>query len=502
MDLETLLQIAFRRKGLVLGVAVITALLVFMLGRLLLSYEVRGSVLIKPLGFQRPLAGASRQALAAEVIQPEIGFVHAPQMSLLAAYGDNFIDILTSRSLIGRVVTQLELDREYSQNGLPDWLETLKQPVQFLLHGKLPTRERNPFEQAIESIEREISAEFIYQTSIIQLFVKDEAASQAVRIANTLMDEFVAYSKELNSKQARTTAKFIKERLTSTYTELKRQRQLLATVKETYGVPIFAKFAEELARLTKNLDTLEIEYEKNSDKKKVLEDKVAWIEKELHQYPEYKVSSSTTTLNSTLIDLKKKLFDLRVNLQTVLFDYAPTSPQVTSLKAQIGLLEEAIAAEVERLLTSEISQANPIHQKLMIDKVTAEPELAASAILDEQLFEQIQDHRERLTRLTEGSVQAVPVESTISALETQGVEFQNYLDMIELIEVKGLSEVQILDRPITPRYPVIRGAPLAIYVFTGFCTGLIVAVVGVVWQEQRYATSTRNAEENIQPISS
>ena len=496
MDLETLLQIAFRRKWLVLGVAVITALLVFVLGRSLLSYEVRGSLLVKPLGFQQPSAGASRQALAAEVIQPEIGFVHAPQMSLLAAYGDNFIDILTSRSLISRVVTRLELDKEYSRNGLPGWFETLKQPVQFLLHGTLPTRERSPFEKAIESIEREISAEFIYKTSIIQLFVKDGTASQAVEIANTLMEEFVAYSKELNGQQAKRTAEFIEERLTSTYTELKRQRQLLATVKETYGIPIFAKFAEELVRLSKNLDTLEIEYEKNSDKKKVMDDKVAWIEKELHQYPEYKVSSATTTLNSALIDLKKKLFDLRINLQTMLFDYAVTSPQVTSLKSQIGLLEEAVASEVERLLTSEISQANPIHQKLMVDKVTAESDLAASVILDKQLFEQIQEHRERLTRLAEGAVQAVPIESTISVLEAQGAEFQNYIDMIELIEVKGLSEVQILDRPITPRYPVIRGAPLAIYVFTGFCTGLIMAVVGVVWQEQRYATSSRNAEED------
>lgn len=502
MDLETLLQIAFRRKGLILAVAAITALLVFGLGRFLLSYEVRGSLLIKPLGFQRPSAGASRQALAAEVIQPEIGIVHAPQMSLLAAYGDNFIDILTSRSLIRRVVTRLELDKEYSQNGLPGWLERLKQPVQFLLHGQLPTRERNPVEQAIEATEREISAEFIYQTSIIQLFVKDETAAQAVKVANTLMDEFVAYSKDLNSQQAKRTAKFIEEQLASTYTELKKQRQLLAAVKETYGVPIFAKFADELTRLTKNLDTLEIEYEKNSDKKKGLEDKVAWIEKELHKYPEYKVSSATTTLNNTLIDMKKKLFDLRVNLQTLLVDYAPTSPQVTSLKAQIGLLEEAIASEVERLLTSETSQANPIHQKLMTDKITAEPELAASAILDDQLAGRIQEYRERLTRLAEGAVQAVPIESTISALEAQGVEFQNYLDMIELIEVKGLSEVQVLDRPITPRYPVIRGAPLAVYVFTGFCTGLIMAVVGVVWQEQRYATSTKNAEEDVQPISS
>lgn len=501
MDLEKLLQIAFRRKGLILAVAATTALLVFLLGRFLLRYEAQGTLLVKPFGFETPVSGAPRPSLAAEIIQPAVGLADAPRMALLDGYGNNFTKILTSRTLIHEVVTRLELDKTYSQNGTSGWLERLKQPVRFLLHGQLPTRERSPVEQAIEATEREISAEFIYRTSIIQLFVKDETASRAVKIANTLMDEFVAYSKDLNSQQAKRTAKFIEEQLASTYTELKKQRQLLAAVKETYGVPIFAKFADELTRLTKNLDTLEIEYEKNSDKKKGLEDKIAWIEKELHKHPEYKVSSATTTLNSTLTDLKKKLFDLRVNLQTVLVDYAPSSPQVTSLKAQIGLLEEAIASEVERLLTSETSQANPIHQKLMADKITAEPELAASAILDKQLSGRIQEYRERLTRLAEGAVQAVPTESTISALEAQGVEFQNYLDMIKLIEAKGLSEVQVLDRPVTPRYPAIRGAPLAVYVFTGFCTGLIMAVVGVVWQEQRYATSARNAEEDVQSIS-
>ena len=501
MDLEKLLQIAFRRKGLILGVAATTALLVFLLGKFFLSYEAQGSVLVKPIGFQSPTAGASRQALAAEAIQPAIGIVHAPQMSLLKEYGDNYTKILTSRALIGQVVTRLELDKTHSQNGSSGWLDTLKQPVRFLIHGQLPTREISPLERTIDTIARGTSAEFIYKTSIIQLLVKAETASQAVKVANTLLDEFVAYSKDLNTQQATKTARFLEEQLTSTYAELKRQRQLLAAIKETYEVPVFTKFTEELTRLSKNLDTLEIEYEKNSDKRTVLEDKIAWIEKEIHKYPEYKMASATTTLNSTLTDLKKKLFDLRVKLQTARIDYAPSSPQVISLKDQIGLMEEAIASEVERLLTSEISQVNPIHQKLMTDKITAEPELAAAAILDDQLSGRTQEYRERLTRLAEASDQASSIESAISTLKNQGVELQSYLDMIKLIEVKGLSEVHILDRPVIPRYPKIRGAPLAVYVFTGFFAGLIMAVVGVVWQDQWPTTSSRNAEEDAQSIS-
>lgn len=477
MDLSSILKIVIKKKKVIVVIASTTALMVFLIGLFLVKYEVSATILIKPLGIESER----------NIKKAPIGMVFSPYLEIINKYGNTYVNILKSRKLIEKVVAHLELDKAYSiqRSHFAHFIDMVKQPLRFIKYGRLPAVKQSPLEKAIKKTIKQVEAVFIVKSSIIRLTVKNDDAHRAAAIANTLFDIFVEYSRSNKIQSAETTKAFLRQQLEITRARLKKQRERLKELKKKYGIYVFSDFQMEENKLSTKLEASEEQYEQNNFQIQILKDYLERIKKEIKKYPGYKIASYKIELNKTLLNLKNTLFNLKTQLYEMLIDYTPNSPQVKGLKDQIALTENAINSEIELILSSKVVSVNPAYQDMVNQKIHIEVDLSGLPYLNKQIWKRIELYRERLIKIEEIKTKISEINLTISSLKVhQESEFLNAFNMADVLKNRGFDEIEILDKAVVPRYPVLRGIPLSIYVFIGFFSGLILGAGLTVLIEQ------------------
>jgi Mrp family chromosome partitioning ATPase len=480
MELSRFLQIVLNFKRHIIGFALALSVIVFLAGSLFMKYAVETNVLIKPIGFQSQLHYSKSLT----------GLVSSPELTIMENYGNSYVQILTNRQLISEVVTRLELDKAYFSNQtlFTRLIDNLKQPLRFIKYGKLPATPKNPLEMAIGRVTKNIKARLHIKSSIIRLTVKDKDAHRAAAIANTLVESFLNYTKENNKRAAKTAMKFIKQHLVETRAELESNKNKLKKLKIEHGFFVFSDFSKEMEKIVKKLEDMEKTYDNNNFELEIVKDTLAKNKKEMSKYPEYKKSLYTLNSNPALRNLKSNLFGLKMELQKLLIDYSPQHLQVKNLKDRIAMTEKAISSEVERPLTREDYMINPIYKNLLLNQFSLEIKMKTLPFLNKLILERTKKYRHRLTELEAISKKISDVNDIISNLAELESQLLKDLYSARAIEARGLEEVQILDRAVAPRYPVIRELPLFYYVIMCFISGMILSSFLIILKTQLKGT--------------
>lgn len=194
--------------------------------------------------------------------------------------GIHIYKYLESRNLIKKVVKRLSLDKDFSKKFANSLFENLKQPLRFILYGRLPAVDRSSEDKAVKETKAALTIYFIIGSNVLNINVKHENPHKAASIANTLVDVFIDFIKKKNIDSAKATRKFIEQQLIAVRSELRRYRITLNELKNKHELFIFTDFSVEKARILSKLNSLDDNYENNINRIAALENKLLDIKKE------------------------------------------------------------------------------------------------------------------------------------------------------------------------------------------------------------------------------
>lgn len=241
---------------------------------------------------------------------------------------DSYTELLDDSFLLQQLVDELDLDIE---------AKSLSQDYPYLSFLTL-------------SQDVAINISRVEETDLyeIQGFSKD--ISQAEKIVNTHLDNFIKRSGEIYRDSINEVIKILEYQEHSYYEDLKQAETTKITFITSSGVTGSDSQINELHR---DLHTYEYDLHKTEIDLYSLQDTQETIKATLAKIPELEKTIEEIEVSPTISYAKQKLVDLFSELAANESDKTADHPDVIALKSQIKILEEQLTADIEKLFSLE-----------------------------------------------------------------------------------------------------------------------------------------------------
>jgi len=482
MNSDDLIAIALKNKARILALAVATAAVVYLVGLFMMKYDAQAMLVIKPIG-QNP-AGMSQTTPSA--MPPAIGLLSATDRNALTNFGETYIHTLYSRDVIAETVHRLVAsgDLQLTNKDRTGFLDKIKDPLRILFYGRPPAVDRTPRNKAIDRLKKDIKAKLLQNSLVMQIAVQDPSADRAAAIVNTLSDVFIEHTAQLNKHDAELISSYLREKLDAISEQLLKLNDMENSIKASGSLYSFDDLSNKMQTLRGRLDSMEQEIENNVYEAESLRKSIDRLTQKLSTYPQYSLHSSIISENSRLSSLKDKILNLRLNILQNLIEFSPDSSQMAGLRSQLSEVEKELSQEIGKSLTSETRQRTPVYETLLTQKVNDELRLASIPLLNKQLRARILQTRNELQKLDDITVRLTNIAQQQSTLESQKKTLHDIVNYTNILEEGSLREARLLEKATIPRYPAIRGMPLAVLTVVGFIIGAMLGSVTVLIRDQ------------------
>lgn len=457
----------FRRFRLVIvGSGLLVALLALGFTYPMLAYRVTSRVLIRPVGEAVPTL-------------PAVGLVpRRTGLDVLDLAGQTYVQLLQSRPVAERIVELLSKDGEPGgARSTPGWREASRkmvtrvfQGIGVVLHLRRPAGEMTPEEEKVLAAQEAISGNLLRRSSVFEITAEHRDPHEARKLARATAEAFVEFAREFNAAEAVLTRTFLEEQVRQTRHELEETQARLDQFRREHGV-LLSLEDEGKQRVTEFL-TLEAQSRKLETDLRHSRERLRRLRQELDRYPGAVQASQTTDVNPTFVDLRRRLIDLESQLPRLLIDFRPSHPQVVALREEIAEIKTRLSSEAQRLVTSEVTELNPVHQQLLSSLVSQQVELeglAAQKAAVDALVARFKGELGALSR-NMNAVDLLVAETKFEARRLD--QLMEDLAAAKLTEAKKLEEVRLLEVGAMPRFPTWKGLPLGLFLLVGLGIGL------------------------------
>jgi uncharacterized protein involved in exopolysaccharide biosynthesis len=316
VDLYGLVEMAFRRKWLILGTAATVVALAFLALTVIgPRYKATARILIDP---------REVRVVQNELIQQSVG----NDLVLL----ESQVEVITSETVLMRVVRQ----------------EKLADDPEFVKPSRSGTETaRSPEEVALESLARATKVSRAENTYVIEIAVTTKEPAKSARLANAIAAAYTADQQDATARATRTVSNSIEDRLAELQKKLREDEQKVQEYKAKNdlsnpdGKPLLD------GRLNDLSTRLAAAVSRTAEAKSRLE----VIEQAMRQRGD--VSSVVSdTENTTMVQLRNQLSDAQRKLAELTQTLGPRHPQVAAAQAQVDQARQAIRNESERLVAA------------------------------------------------------------------------------------------------------------------------------------------------------
>ena len=421
LDLMELMRILWRRRWLILGLTLAAGIASYTASKLSTPiYEARTKILV----LDKTAGGLS--------IVSELGGMPKNQVA-------NYVEVLKSRSLLLAVSKRL---------GFPTDGASLKK-----LQGSL----------AVQPIQG---------TDAIEIRVQHEDRRQAQRIANTIVNCFLARNLRDNQEDARQAREFIEDQLEVVGERLRRAEEALVAYQKTARIVSpteeTRQAIEKLAEFEANRASLEIALASARAR-------LAKIEETLTHEERTIISAKVLARNPVFERYRQELSDLQAELAAALAQYTEKHPKVVALKAQIEKLQEDLGREMETIVQSQTESLNPIRQAQLQEALALQAQITADEAGREALATQIARFDAKLATLPDKEMELARLTREKTSAEAIYTLLVTKKSEMEIAEHMRTADVRLID----PAYRPPKNAPVkpktflnvAVAVFLGFFVG-------------------------------
>jgi succinoglycan biosynthesis transport protein ExoP len=197
--------------------------------------------------------------------------------------------------------------------------------------------------------------------NLFQLVVLDEDPEMAALIANTYAESFNDLFEQISLLAARRTRVFIASQLDRTKEDLLVAEERVRRYREAQRV---VSLPEETTEMVKRLAALRAEQDATRTRLGEMRERIAQAEARLRDEARTQVSAEVIQNNPVVEQQEVKLAALEVELAAVLSKFTPLHPEAQRLRGSIEEARKQLQREARRILGSQTTSLNAVHQAL------------------------------------------------------------------------------------------------------------------------------------------
>ncbi|MFZ5569586.1 MAG: GumC family protein [Thermodesulfobacteriota bacterium] len=411
VSLRDVLFIVFSKLRVLVGTfAVIVALVV---GHSFLAtpqYQVKGSVLLKPLLDSRQQLHTLERFEVLPVSQQDI---------------NSEIQIMTSDTLLRLVVEQLNLQAEYQPSAFH------KAMIRLGIAGQV-----HPTEAAVLYLREKLEIEPVTMSNIIEVRLKGKDPARITEIVNTFLDRYIDRHIEVHRTGGGVD-------FYSRQTETARMKLLEAEnkLKEFQKSGAIIQIEAQRTQNVRYLRTLQENESETAAKIAATEVKIRNMEKAIQQTGELQAVTEEARMYEVMVDLEKALTPILVEKERIAILYPETSVEYQDAQRQVDKVVHRIRNEQKKLLdgmqlelTALLNQKQLLEteiQQIAADSVT----LSLKEVELNQLLREVDQNKKNYLLYTDKTEEA-------------RIEAQRDLSRVANISVNNFAVA-----PSTPVYP-------------------------------------------------
>ena len=372
---QELLEIFFRRKWLILGIAGfgVTAALVF---SVLVPpvYIARAKILLT----EQAVSGPREEAMSTTQIKAELHHLRSP--------------------VLIREVLEFYQETGQPLRPEPPPLRRLIQRFQHRLrsfYGKV--HEAPPatnLELRAKGLQGRLTPRSISGTTVIEIGLSGADPTWTARFVNDLVDQHIKRIAKFN-EEARASNFYLEQR-NLLFVRWKEAQEALSEFRKRHGADLLSGDESHLRKVLSQLEADRVETET-----RVLENeaKVDFLQVRIENLPDTIAAESTVTESETVKLLKQNILLLEMKRSESLSRYTPTSTRILDLDRQIEQARKLLLETKDQTLEEVMTAANPARQALELELAKTDAQLSGSQARLEALDAQIDNYRRKLSRL-------------------------------------------------------------------------------------------------------
>jgi uncharacterized protein involved in exopolysaccharide biosynthesis len=338
--------------------------------------------------------------------------------------GQNFPDILKSRTLAEKVIKNLSLH------------QILKKRNKNLKKWKL-----------IEKMQKTIKVED-NKKGLIKVSFEDRNPKLAAKIVNEYINQLDKFNKKSMLTIAKKQRIFIEKRIKETEAKLKSSEEKLKDFQQKNKFVSLDKESEAIITYLSDLKAKKAEVEVSL---KGIEEETYSAKEKLDNTARTQISAKTITENPVVSGLKQELANLEIQLNQSLLTLKEDHPDVVILKDKIKKTKDKIKKEVEKVVSAQEITVNPIYQQLQADIIEKEIEQMGLIAKENALNKITSQMEEKIANIPGKGLEYARLLRETKIQESIYTLFHQELEKAKIQEKKEEPTFQILDKAIPPK---------------------------------------------------
>jgi len=439
-----------RKKGLI-----ITFCLTAALTSLGLTYVVSERYMASATVLYQPKETVSFQAKAKDALGFPLPLVP------LETIANTLEDIVKGDTILERTVRALRLDVKVPPplNESPtqvfirktkDWVKDMRRDAsEILRYGRLMPED--PVRSAIEGLGQNVVVKRTNKAYTFRLEARDQYPDRAAKIAQTLANLLSDYLLEEQTQTARESRTNIEARLRKASAEVRDLRSRLGDLKFGTGI---SSLDEEIALKLKTINSFEEDRSKLNHELRSLEDRGAELTRQLAREAASVKYDSTEAENPVFNDLRMERAHLQVERAGLLEKFTPEHNDVRAVEAKLSEVEVKLEAEAPKMVRSETTRINDLHQKLESDLLSVSADAEATRARVQAMQTSVDTESRHLQKLVENQPGLEQIQLQLATAEKSYQLINEAYQEALLAESKTVREVSLQGSILVPIAPV------------------------------------------------
>lgn len=258
--------------------------------------------------------------------------------------------VITSTKVLGRVVDDLDLERDPEFTRRPSHLKALIARIRQTLGISAISTADDPSEDAVQQLAKRVTVRRSERTFVIDISVKSQTPDKAAQIANAIADTFLQVQADMRAEAARRISGALTDRLSELRDTLRRKEDAVQSFKVAHKLSIANGRPVDEQQMSDASSQLLTAQSRVADAKARLDQILAAGQgQDLGAIPESLQSATVTALRSQLAQVSKQEADARVTL-------GARHPQMLQMESQVAAVRRALNEELQRIRSAARSE--------------------------------------------------------------------------------------------------------------------------------------------------
>lgn len=447
VDARELLIIFFKHKHKFLTVFFSTVIIVIV-GSFLFPamYKAESSLMIK-MGREY-------------VYRPEVGDTGSTVTFGQEEIINSEIQILTSHSLMEKVITSFEVENIY-----PELINKHSEEI-------------SPVKASVIEFEKKISVDRVEKSNVINISFRHRDPQIAARAVNLLI-EFYKDKRLLIHGGSKSS--FLEKQVQFHRRKLKESEDKLEAFKQKNRIFSLDEQKSLLLQQRMNIDT---QLKTNQNQIKGWEKKLSSLREQMHIISENVPLYTETERHKIIDDGKAELMRLRLREQELLGKYKESSRFVVNVRKEIQMLKDFMEEQEENLKARVRTGKNVVYQGMELDRIKITSDLSSINANIDSLTKQLNEVNNEIKKL---DLKGNELQSLKREVATNETNFKKYLvkaeeaRILEDMDRQKMANISVIQEATVPSNPTNLG--MGVKVIFGIILGSLFGLGFAIFSE-------------------